>query len=212
MLVSAVLSAAANTATAQVLDWLGRSPDSVAGRILLPLVGFLVVLVVDIGIFVLLLRLLSGVSMPWSELRQAAVLGALGAGVLKVAISYGVVGRSTNPVLASFAVVVGLLVVINLMCRVTLFAAAWAAAGPEPAVAPTAEQTAEAQAAAAAAAERNLARRLPHPRAVEPSFGPRSADRTAIAAGAVIGAVGAVGVGALRRATAAIMSGLRHRD
>lgn len=200
MLVSAVLSAGANTATGQVLDWVGLSPDSVPGRVLLPVVGFVVVLIVDVVIFVVLLRLLSGVSMPWSDLRQAAVLGAVGAGVLKLAVSYGIVGSSTNPVLASFAIVVGLLVVINLMSRVTLFAAAWAAVGSELVAARTAE---------VAVSE---ARRLPHPRAMEPSFGPRSADRTAIAAGAVIGAVGAVGVGAVRRATAAVIAGLRHRS
>jgi membrane protein len=47
---------------------------------------------------------------------------------------------------------------------------------------------------------------------MEPSFGRRAEDRTAIAAGAVIGAVGAVGVGALRRATTAMISGRRHRS
>lgn len=129
MLVSAVLSAGANTATGQVLDWAGLASDSVAGRVLLPVVGFVVVLVVDVGIFLVLLRLLSGVSMPWADLRQAAVLGAVAAGVLKLAVSYGIVGSSTNPVLASFAIVIGLLLVINLMSRVTLFAAAWAAVG-----------------------------------------------------------------------------------
>jgi membrane protein len=200
MLVSAVLSAGANTATGRVLGWVGLASDSVVGQVLLPIVGFVVVLVVDVGIFLVLLRLLSGVSMPWADLRQAAMLGAVGAGVLMVAVSYGIVGSSTNPVLASFAIVIGLLLVINLMSRVTLFAAAWAAVGSELAV----EQAAEAAV--------SLARRLPHPRAMEPSFGPRSADRTAIAAGAVMGAVGAVGVGALRRAASAVIAGLRHRS
>jgi len=82
-----------------------------------------------VAIYVVLLRLLSGVSMPWSDLRQAALVGAIGAGVLKIAVSYGVVGGSTNPVLASFAIIIGLLVVINLLSRVTLLAAAWAAVG-----------------------------------------------------------------------------------
>jgi membrane protein len=200
MLVSAVLSAFANTATGRVLDWFGMSSDSVAGQVILPIVGFLVVLVVDVGIFLVVLRLLSGVPMPWRDLRQAAVFGAVGAGLLKVGVAYGVLGSSTNPVLASFAIIIGLLVVMNLLSRVTLLAAAWAAVG--------AERTE--QATARAAVEES--RRLPHPREMEPTFGVRSGDRTAIAAGAVMGAVGAVGVGALRRAGSALVSTIRHRD
>ena len=64
MLVSAVLSASVNGLTGRVLDLLGRSSGSLTGRIVLPIVGFFVVLAVDIAIFVVLLRLLSGVSMP----------------------------------------------------------------------------------------------------------------------------------------------------
>jgi membrane protein len=200
MLVSAGLSAFANAATSHVLDWVGMSPHGLAGRILLPIVGFVVVLAVDVLIYVVLLRLLSGVPMPWSDLRQAALVGGVGAGLLKVAVSYGIVGGSTNPVLASFAIIIGLLVVINLLSRVTLLAAAWAAVGAGLAEAHVAEEAVAAS------------RRLPHPREMEPSFGRRAEDRTAIAAGAVIGAVGAVGMGALRRATAAMVSGLRNRS
>jgi membrane protein len=101
MLVSAVLAASVNGATGWVLDTLGLSSDSVVGEVTLPLVGFLVVLLVDFGIFTVLLRLLSGVSMPWAALWQGSLVGALGVGVLKVAVSYGVVGSSQNPLLAS---------------------------------------------------------------------------------------------------------------
>jgi membrane protein len=200
MLVSAVLSAFVNTATGRVLDWFGFASDSLAGRVILPVAGFVVVLVVDVTIYLVVLRLLSGVRMPWSDLRQAALLAGFGAGVLKVAVSYGVVGSSANPVLASFAIVVGLLIVLNLLSRLTLLAAAWAAVGWE-------QQTAEVAEEVVAAA-----RRLPHPAEMEPTFGARSADRTAIAAGAVMGAVGALGVGAVRRATSALVAAVRHRD
>ena len=198
MLVSAVLSAFVNTATGRVLGWMSLSPHSVAGEVLLPVAGFVVVLLVDVAIYLVLLRLLSGVHMPWSDLRQAAVLGAFGAGLLKVLVSYGVLGSSTNPVLASFAIVVGLLVVMNLLSRLTLLAAAWAATGREDQRRQQAEE----------ATLRTRAR--PHPAALEPSFGSRSADRTAVAAGAVLGAFAAVGVGALRRAASAMVTALRR--
>ena len=71
-----MLSALANTATDQVLEWMGVSSGSTLGQIALPIVGFLVVYVVDVGIFLVLLRLLPGVPMPWSDLMQAALVGA----------------------------------------------------------------------------------------------------------------------------------------
>jgi membrane protein len=207
MLASAVLSGLVNTTTDTVLSWLGASPDSVPGRVVLPLVGFVVVLAVDTAIFMVLLRLLSGVPLPWAALWPASLLGAAGVGVLKVAVSYGIVGSSSNPLLASFAILVGLLIVMNLMSRVTLVAASWAALAfglqPRASAAPAAPT------APAAAAVRGA--RLPHPAEMAPTFGTRSADRTAIAAGAVLGAAAALGAGALRRAAGSVVALARRR-
>ncbi len=165
------------------------------------------VLAVDTAIFMVLLRLLSGVSMPWAALWPASLLGAFGVGVLKVAVSYGVVGSSSNPLLASFAILVGLLIVMNLMSRVTLVAAAWAALSlglpPRPADAPVATPSAAAPAAGPV--------RLPHPAEMAPTFGARSADRTAIAAGAVLGAAATLGAAALRRAAGSVVDLARRR-
>ncbi len=209
MLVSAVLSGLANTATGKVLSWLGASSGSLAGRVVLPLAGFVVVLAVDTAIFMVLLRLLSGVPMPWRALWPASVLGALGVGVLKVAVSYGIVGSSSNPLLASFAILVGLLIVMNLMSRVTLVAAAWAALsfGLAPREATSAAASATSPASPASPAGRpSRPVRLPHPAQMAPTFGARSADRTAIAAGAVLGAAAALGLGALRRAAGSVVA------
>jgi membrane protein len=199
MLVSAVLSASVNGTTGRVLKLLGMSSDSVAGEVIVPIAGFFVVLIVDIAIFVVLLRLLSGVSMSWADLRQAALLGAVGVGVLKVAVSFGVVGSSKNPLLASFAIVLGLLVVMNLMSRVTLIAAAWAATGAGFALSTAADSAADPGSTGAPG-------RLPHPAEMEPTFGARSTDRTAIAAGAVLGATAVVGAAAVRRAAGSLVA------
>jgi membrane protein len=201
VLVSAVLSGLSNAATQKVLDWVGMSPDGLVGRIGLPLVTFAVLLVVDFGIMLLIFKVLSGISAPWRIMRSGAIVGAIGIGILKVAVAYGVVGVTNNPVLASFAVIVGLLLVMNLLSRVVLLASAWASADVD---AVRAGQTSEVS---------EVAAELPRPRGpheLEPSFGPRSADRTAIAAGAVLGALGAVGVGALRRAGHALVAVLRR--
>jgi membrane protein len=53
------------------------------------------------------------------------LLGALGIGALKVVGGALLGGAGTNPLLASFAVIVGLLIWFNLLCQVMLLAASW---------------------------------------------------------------------------------------
>ncbi len=219
VLISAVLSGVSNAATTRVLGWVGLDSGSVAGQVGLPVVTFVVLLAVDFGIMLLIFRVLSGVHVGWRSLRSGALIGAVGIGILKVAVAYGIVGVTNNPVLASFAVVVGLLLVMNLLSRVVLLSAAYASTTST--VRAKSDATADASLAAPAMARGAGAGgapgvgrtpRLPHPREMEPTFGQRSADRTAIAAGAVMGAVGTVGLGALRRAVRALVALVRHRE
>ena len=56
-----------------------------------------------------------------------ALIGAVGFELLKSAATLLLAGTLTNPVYASFAVLVGLLVWINLVMRLVLFSAAWTA-------------------------------------------------------------------------------------
>jgi membrane protein len=211
VLVSAVLSGLSNALTERVLGWVGLDSGSLVGRVGLPLVTFAVLLAVDFGILLLIFRVLSGLSPGWRPLRSGALFGAVGVGILKVAVAYGIVGVTNNPVLASFAVVVGLLIVMNLLSRVVLLASAWAAADTAAATATSPVRSAAPTRVAAASAPA-FAPAASGPAEMEPSFGPRSADRTAIAAGAVIGAVGMIGVGALRRAAGALVAVVRRRE
>jgi membrane protein len=199
VLVSAILSGVSNTATKKVLDWVGMAPDGLVGRIGLPVVAFVVGLVVDFAIMLLIFKVLSGVSADWHAMQSGALVGAVGIGILKVAVAYGIVGVTKNALLASFAVVVGLLLVMNLLSRVVLIASAWASEAVRVSAAATADEAAAARAVA-----------VRRPQEMEPSFGARSADRTAIAAGAVLGVAGAVGVGALRRALRVVVDLVRR--
>jgi membrane protein len=141
ILLSAVLTLAVTALADAILGALGWDEASrVVGRVL----GVLVALVVDAGMFVLIVRVLAGMKPPRRDLLRGALLAAVGMGVLRLlgtSVVAGSAGR--NALLASFTVLVTLLVWINLLARIVLVAAAWTADPPlpepaedQPAVAP----------------------------------------------------------------------------
>jgi membrane protein len=72
-----------------------------------------------------LYRVLAGVRIPPRHLFPAALLGAAALGVLKLLGTLLLGAAGANPLLASFAVIIGLLIWFNLVCQVILIAAAW---------------------------------------------------------------------------------------
>jgi membrane protein len=89
----------------------------------------------EVAGFLLIVVVLAGIRPPWRDLRQGALIAGVGLGVVRVlgtSVVSGSVG--SNPVLASFAVIVVLLLWLNLVARIVLLAAAWTAdPQPEPA-------------------------------------------------------------------------------
>ncbi|MGV8977643.1 MAG: YihY/virulence factor BrkB family protein [Cellulomonas sp.] len=131
-LVSAVLGLAVTTAA----GWLLRLVGLGAGvGVVTTVLGLGVALLVDAATFVLVVRVLAGIHPPWRELRQGALICAVGVGVIRLLGTSVVAGGARhNAVLASFAAVVTLLVWINLIARIVLLAAAWTADPPAPTV------------------------------------------------------------------------------
>ena len=74
-----------------------------------------------------MLRLLSGVDVPWRGLVGGAVVGGIGITLLKVLGTSLIAGTTDNPLFASIALVVGLLAWLNFMSRIILLSAAWSA-------------------------------------------------------------------------------------
>ncbi len=114
----------------------GASAQWLAGLIGMPgqgwpleVVATVIGVVVDGVIIIVMLRVLSGVAVPAAPLFEAAVIGGVGLTVLKRVGAALLTGTLSNPLYASFAVVVGLLVWLNLMSRIVLLSAAWAADG-----------------------------------------------------------------------------------
>ncbi len=89
----------------------------------------LVVFVLDTVTLAAMIRLLSGVPIPWKFLWPGAILGGIALGAMKIAGSLLLTGATKNPLFASLAIFIGLLIWLNLMCRVYLLTAQWMATG-----------------------------------------------------------------------------------
>ena len=87
-------------------------------------------LLADTVLFAILLSRLSGAHQPWRQVRTAAFLGAVGFELLKLVGTFLIVRTTQNPVYATFGVIVGLLIWINLVSQLLMFVAAWGPAPP----------------------------------------------------------------------------------
>jgi membrane protein len=125
LIVSAALSISSTTALAWILDGLRVDEDSVAATLAARALGLLLAFVLDVAVLAGLYRVLAGVPIPARPLWQGSLLGAFALGVLKALAGGLLTLTSSNPLLASFAVIVGLLIWFNLVCQVILIGAAW---------------------------------------------------------------------------------------
>jgi membrane protein len=129
LIVSAALSVAGSAATGLALDLLGISPHSVLGTIAGKSVSIFLSFVLDAVILGALFRVLSGVHIPWHRLVGGVIVGAVALGALKT-VGGSLLGVSkNNPLLASFAVILGLFIFFFFVCQVILISSAWIAVG-----------------------------------------------------------------------------------
>lgn len=128
LLISAGLSVVGTLALEAVLAWAGIR-DSTLSTVLGRTTTLGVMFVLDAFVLGMLYRVLAVVKIPLQHLWQGALLGALALGGLKVLGSSLLGGASNNPLLASFAVLLGLLIWFNFACQVILLGASWIAIG-----------------------------------------------------------------------------------
>jgi membrane protein len=127
MLLSAVLSVLSTAALDALLAWVGAEDRSPLSTVAARIVGLVVVLVLDTIVLGLFYRVVSGIRIPMRQLAQGTIIAAVALGVLK-ALGTTLLGAATNnPLLASFAVIIGLLIWFNLICQVILLGSAWIA-------------------------------------------------------------------------------------
>ena len=204
IVVSALVGAVAGTAATWGAGLVGLDDQGWALTASSLVVGVLL----DSALVMFLLRVLAGVGIPWRVLRNAALFGGVGLTALKKFGTVLLSGTLDNPLFASFALVVGLLVWLNLMSRVILVSAAWAANDFD---------TARGRRGLSPGQQRQKLLEGPEPAPTTvrdrtdaglPTFGQAAADRTTLAAGAILGATGAIALSGLLRG----IRGLLRRD
>ncbi|MFS0852412.1 YhjD/YihY/BrkB family envelope integrity protein [Microbacterium sp. 179-I 3D4 NHS] len=112
-------------------DLFGLPADSPATAWGVRIVSLLVVFAVDVLLIVAVFLLLSGVRPAARSLWTGALLGGAGLLVLQELSSLFVGGATSNPLLASFASLLALLIWLNLSAQVILIACAYIVTGEE---------------------------------------------------------------------------------
>lgn len=156
LLVSATLSVASTQALSWLLSLVGLEGTfwvTAGSRV----VGLLVAVIVNLVTLGAMYRVLSRIRIPWRNLFWGALLGSLVLSLLSVASSAVIAGASRNPLLATFAVFIGLMLWFNLVSRVILASAAWIAVGLDDQGISVRTTTPEEQAAEEQAARRLVA-------------------------------------------------------
>lgn len=124
---SAAISVFSTSALHFLLDLIGIHGNSALADTVARVIGLTAVLVLDTAVLAILFRVLAGQRLPWRRLLTGSALGAVSLGLLKVLGATIIGGAGRNPLLASFAVIIGLLIWFGLVCQVLLLSATWIA-------------------------------------------------------------------------------------
>jgi membrane protein len=125
LVVSAFLSVAGTSATSFLLALAGIHAKSELAIVVGRIATLGVMFALDTVVLATLYRVLAAIRIPTRRLWAGALLGAVGLGVLKILGSALLGGATNNPLIASFAVLAGLLVFFNFSCQIILIAASW---------------------------------------------------------------------------------------
>ena len=127
LLISAVLTVLATGFLGDIFDWLGIRQRSEPAQFAVRAAVLVIVLLLDAVVLSTFYRVVSGIAIPVRLLAQGTVLAALALSGLKLLGTNLLGGATNNPLLASFAAIIGLLLWFNLVCQVILIGAAWIA-------------------------------------------------------------------------------------
>jgi len=129
LLVSAGLSLASTSLLGASLALLGFNAESTTAIIAARVAGLGIVFILDTAVLAMFYRVLSGIKIPIPRLLRGALIGAAALGAVNALGSALLGGVNSNPLLTSFAVIIGLLIWFNLVCQIILIAATWIAVG-----------------------------------------------------------------------------------
>jgi membrane protein len=135
--VSLAVSSLATRVTQQVLDQVGLG-DSTVALVVLKVLAVALALLADTLLFAIVISRLSAARLRWRQVRSGALVAAVGFEALKLLATYLIGKTTSNPIYATFGVIVGLLIWINFVSKLLILSAAWTATQPyslEPAAA-----------------------------------------------------------------------------
>lgn len=122
LLVAAAASLLTSSGLSLLAAWFGVHDEATGLALTSRLLGMLVVILIDTVAIAVAFRLLSGIRPPARALWVGSLAGGVGLFVLQEFSGLFVRGAAANPLLASFAVLIALLLWINLSAQVVLIA------------------------------------------------------------------------------------------
>ncbi|WP_306919716.1 MULTISPECIES: YihY/virulence factor BrkB family protein [unclassified Arthrobacter] len=127
--VALVISAGASLVFGIAAGWVAEqlSLDPLVAGPLTTSVKIAVPLLLAWATALIMFRLAAGAKLARRSLLEGTILAALGTGMLQIFSAELLAGAGRNPILAPFAIIIGLLIWFNLVSQVYLIAAAWAA-------------------------------------------------------------------------------------
>lgn len=125
LILTTALSVIASTALKTIIDFLEL--ESTFSVLLTRTASLVVMFLLDVLVAVILFRLASGITMPRVALLQAALIAGAGSTILRYSSSLLLGSASSNPILAPFAVILGLFIWFYLLSQVYLLATSWGA-------------------------------------------------------------------------------------
>jgi membrane protein len=129
LVVSAGISIGSTTLIGLAFDLIGVDNTSSFALVVARIVGLLIAFALDTLVLLVFYRVLTGIKIPFRRVISGALIGAAALGILKALGGLLLGGASNNPLIASFAVIAGLLIFFNLICQVILIVAAWISVG-----------------------------------------------------------------------------------
>lgn len=127
LLLGAAISIGGVWALRALLEMLGQQVPSALVQTLVSISSALVVIAIDVAAIAALVRFLTGTVIRWRRVLPGSVLGGVAVAVLQLGAGLLLAHTPGNPLLATFAVMVGLLLWCRVIAAVILLAASWIA-------------------------------------------------------------------------------------
>lgn len=131
LLIGAVLSTVGSSTLNFLLELIGLSNNEWLLRTSTQILAVVIACAINVFTLIVLFRFLVGTDLKTKQILPGALLGGVSLAVLQLGAGFLLGKTPSNPLLASFVVIIGLLLWFRLIMTVILLAAAWVAVSAE---------------------------------------------------------------------------------